>query len=383
MKLILAGALLAPMALFAQDKKSQQAGVPYKIEGTYKNSTAPNTFYIRYRANGSVVIDSAVSDMNGKFSFQGTVVEPTMATFQVWKDQEEANNIPFEKGYRGYQQFVIDKGTTSITVTNLHIKPTIEGTAAQTQLLNINKLTAAVDQQIENLSSEYMKAREAKDQNAMDSLEGQYEHLDSVKTGIYRAYLRKNPKTPIGIYVISEAVGYDIDPAIAEPLYENLAAQVKESPSGIAFAKRLDVAKKTAIGQPAIPFSQNDKDDEPISLESFKGKYVLVDFWASWCGPCRQENPNVVKAFEKYKDQGFTIFGVSLDKSKEKWLQAIEKDNLHWAQVSDLKGWGNEVAALYGVTAIPQNFLIDPNGVIIGKNLRGEALEKKLAEIFE
>jgi peroxiredoxin len=141
---------------------------------------------------------------------------------------------------------------------------------------------------------------------------------------------------------------------------------------------------KVAIGSKELDFTQNDTTGKPVSLASFKGKYVLVDFWASWCAPCRAENPNVVKAYQKYKDKGFTVLGVSLDGESTKiaWLKAIDKDGLAWTQVSDLKGWKNEVAKLYDVKSIPQNFLIDPNGVIVGKNLRGDELNKKLASIF-
>jgi peroxiredoxin len=139
------------------------------------------------------------------------------------------------------------------------------------------------------------------------------------------------------------------------------------------------------VGAIAPEFTQNDPDGNPVKLSSFRGKYLLVDFWASWCGPCRAENPNVVKAYTKYHDKGFEILGVSLDdeKGRTNWLNAIKKDGLTWKQVSDLKAWNNEAAQLYAIKAIPQNVLLDPSGKIIAKNLRAEALDKKLAELLQ
>ena len=142
-------------------------------------------------------------------------------------------------------------------------------------------------------------------------------------------------------------------------------------------------AKKNAVGGGMADFTQNDTADIPVKLSSFRGKYVLVDFWASWCRPCRMENPNVLASYNKFKNKNFTVLGVSLDKAKDAWIEAIHQDGLYWTQVSDLKGWGNEVAQQFKVQSIPQNFLIDPQGRIIAKDLRGEALDQKLNEILK
>lgn len=201
--------------------------------------------------------------------------------------------------------------------------------------------------------------------------------------GISENFVKKYPSSyvsPLAIIRLYQATQNGVK---TEELYKLVPAQIQFSPLGNYVHQLIEESKINPIGSVISDFTQTDTAGIPVNISAYRGKYILLDFWASWCRPCRQENPNVVAAYEKFKNKNFTIIGVSLDQNKKAWIDAIKMDGLNWNHVSDLKGWGNQVASIFKVSSIPQNFLLDPQGRIIAKNLRGNVLESRLTVLLK
>lgn len=252
---------------------------------------------------------------------------------------------------------------------------TVSGDEASTTFNQYMEAKDAYNNMMSSLNSEYQTAMSIGDSLTLIHLQDKADELvngnrrkmiDLAKTaGVFGAHIANNEL-------------YDADFMLLDSVYTNVPAMYSKSPVVSTLKDRIDALKRVAIGEPYVDIAQLDTVGNPIRLSDHLTRYTLIDFWASWCGPCRAENPNVVAAFEKYKDRGFSVVGVSLDESRQDWVKAINDDKLFWTQMSDLQGWRNGGAADYAVRAIPQNVMIDENGIIVAKNLREAELHEWL-----
>lgn len=363
------------LIVFAFILWQHSAAQSFTLKGELRDFKPVKMVYFFYRTSAEKMKDST-GLTNNKFIFKGNVTEPTQALMQVnYKD-------PDHKPQK--MTFYIEPGTMKLLATGDAANFTLSGSDSHKSYEIMSDMLKPVSTVVDSLQQVYQAARRTGSKEEMKKLQEQLVNLGKEQAEIYGVFVKRYPNSPLALYALQQYAGFDIDPVKVEPLFGMLPDEVKSRPAAIDLKKLIEAAKLTAIGQPAIEFTQPDTSGVEVSLSSFKGKYVLLDFWASWCAPCRAENPAVVKVFNNYKDKNFTILGVSLDGAgtRSKWLDAIHKDGLTWTHVSDLKFWNNAAARLYGVKAIPQNFLIDPKGKIVGRNLRGAELGKKLAELL-
>jgi peroxiredoxin len=351
--------LLVPVALSAQKKfviNGNLSGLPESSAVSLSNANTPDDTVAR-----------GIVKPGGTFELRGSVDEPNL--YQLNLDGVQKKFTLF------IGNDIVNVSGDVQTIQQLQVK----GSKVHNDFEEFKKIFNPLFQEL-TLMGQRINRTPTLQQN--DSVMGAYKnHIEKIKHEVDK-FVASHNDSPLAPFVVMVTSEMDQDVASLERRYTKFNKNVQNGFYGKIVKQQIDNSKKGAIGTEAIDFTQADVDGKNVSLSSFRGKYVLVDFWASWCRPCREENPNVVKAFNKYKDKNFTVLGVSLDQSRAPWLKAIKNDNLVWTQVSDLKGWGNEAAAKYNIQSIPQNFLIDPSGKIIARNLRGQDLVSKLDEIL-
>lgn len=257
----------------------------------------------------------------------------------------------------------------------------VKGSEVMTDITEVNEIMAEFNQDLARMNQEFSTAAQNNDEAKMEQIREKY---TAKMEALNRTVKEKIRKMGTSVAVL-QSINY-LDPDQEFAFLDSIAQVVdKEMPEyqiKEEFISRIENLRRLAIGSRAPEIALPNPEGEVVELSSLRGNYVLIDFWAAWCGPCRRENPNVVRLYQKYKDKGFEIYGVSLDRKKEDWLKAIETDNLTWTHVSDLNYFNSEAAQKYNIQAIPATYLLDREGNIIGKNLRGKALEDKLEEIF-
>ena len=345
---------------------SVSAQTGFQITGNISNTKPNMLVFLMNGTDGKTIATDTVR--NGKFILKGVIAEPDI----------------FQLGFVGYKEaldvFLFNDQVTITGDFNNISGASIVGSSVET---DYQQFKASFNPIRERLNYLVQQINPEKNRVKRDSLIVLYEQAKGTVLQEATKFAREKSASPVSSFVL-----FAISPLLngsedLEARYNALEPAAKKGSFAKMIEQTIADANINKIGTEALDFSQKDTLGKLVSLKSFRGKYVLIDFWASWCGPCRAENPNLLNAFNKYSSKNFTVLGVSLDDNKTSWMNAIRKDKLTWTQVSDLQSWNNKVAQLYKIQSIPANYLLDPSGKIIAKDLRGNELQVKLKELLQ
>ncbi|HYX05960.1 MAG TPA: TlpA disulfide reductase family protein [Bacteroidales bacterium] len=344
----------------------------FTINGTVSNLDSGMVYLQNYTDGSMKTIDSSAIT-NGNFKLAGSVDLPELYYIQI---NNNRRRVPF---FAENSNITVNLNTDSLD------KTVITGSKSQAVFDEYQKGSSSYNEKMQPYVDQYYAARAIKDETKMQQAEASIDSINTLQTEYAKKFVINHPNSVVAPYILNRELSYTMDAGELDSITSLFDTTLNNSVYTKDLKKHIAVLKSVEVGQPAPDFSMATPDGDSLSLSSLKGeyKYLLIDFWASWCPPCRAENPNVVAIYNDYHKKGFDVLGVSFDKKKEPWLKAIENDHLAWHHVSDLSYWNNAAGKLYGIRSIPSNVLLDSNGIIIAKNLRGDELRNKISGLLD